>query len=73
MILKIQKPIILTEGQPYLIYNKDRTIQTDSLEVVQIPEIDNLFNEDELKIYVRGYIDRKGNLVINRKVEEQDW
>ncbi len=73
MILKIQKPIISTVGQPYLIYNKDRTIQTDSLEVGQIPEIDNLFNEDELKIYVRGYIDRKGNLVINRKVEEQDW
>jgi hypothetical protein len=73
MIFKIQKPIVSTAGQPYLIYNKDRSIETMSLQVGDIPEIDNLFNDDELKIYVKGYLDRKGQLVFNRKVEEQDW
>lgn len=73
MIFKIQKPLLSTYGQPYLIYNKDRSIISDSLQVGMVKEIDNLFNSEESKIYTKGYIDRKGNIVINRKVEEQDW
>ncbi len=73
MIFKIQKPLFSTKGQPYLIYNKDRSIETNSLEVGQIPEIDKLFQDGEFKIYAKGYIDKKGNLVINKKVKEQDW
>lgn len=73
MIFKIQKPLFSTEGQMYLIYNKDRSVVSQSLEVGAIKEIDDFFDEDELKIYVKGYIDKKGNLVINRKIEEQDW
>ena len=73
MIFKIQRPIVSSHGQPYLIYNKDRTIICTNLEVGQVWEIDNMFKEDELKVYAKGYIDKKGNLVINRKVDEQDW
>lgn len=73
MIFKIQRPIVSSHGQPYLIYNKDRTIISQNLEVGQVWEIDNMFKEDELKIYAKGYIDKKGNLVINKKVEAQDW
>ena len=73
MIFKIQKPLFSTHGQPYLIYNEDRSIETTNLQVGQIPEIDKLFDKDEVKIYVKGYIDRKNNLVINRKVIGQDW
>ena len=73
MIFKIQKPLFSTKGQPYLIYNKDRSIETNSLEVGQIPEKDKLFQDGEFKIYAKGYIDKKGNLVINKKVKEQDW
>lgn len=73
MIFKIQKTIISTEGQAYLIYNKDRSIMTQSLEVGVIPELDSLFGDEELKIYVKGYIDRKGRIVFNKKVPEQNW
>ena len=73
MIFKIQKPLFSNNGQPYLIYNQDRSIVSNSLEVGQIPEIDNLSENEEAKIYAKGYIDKKGNLVINKKVEEQDW
>lgn len=73
MIFKIQKPIMSTEGQPYLIYNKDRSIMTQSLEVGVIPELDALFGKEELKIFIKGYIDRKGRIVFNKKVPEQNW
>ena len=73
MIFKIQKPLFSNIGHPYLIYNQDRSIVSNSLEIGEIPEIDNLFKNNEVKIYAKGYIDKKGNLVINRKVEEQGW
>ncbi len=74
MIFKIQKPLFSTKGQPYLIYNEERSIMTDSLEVGENPDIDKLFDEGENKIYVKGYISKNGrDLVINRKVTGQDW
>lgn len=73
MIFKIQKPLSSSNKQIYLIYNRDKSIMSQSLEVGQIKEIDDMFNKDELKVYAKGYIDRKGNLVINRKVVAQDW
>ena len=73
MIFKIQKPLYSTKGEPYLIYNQDRTIQTLSLEIGMLPELDNLFKKGEAKIYAKGYIGKKGRLVLNKRVEEQDW
>ena len=73
MIFKIQKPLYSTRGNNYLIYNKDKSIMTESLQVGQIPEIDNMFGKEE-KIYVKGYISKnRKDLVINRKVIGQDW
>ena len=74
MIFKIKKPLYLIKGEPYLIYNEDRSIETNSLEVGQVPEIDKLFEKNEEQIYVKGYISKNGrDLVINRKVTGQDW
>lgn len=73
MIFKMQKPIFSSDEGTYLIYNKDKSIMSHNLKVGQEKEIDDLFEEDEFKIYVKGYIDRKDNLVISRKVEAQDW
>lgn len=73
MIFKIQKPLLSSGKQVYLIYNKDRSIMSQNLETGQIKEVDSMFDKDELKVYVKGYIDKKGNLVINRKVAAQDW
>lgn len=73
MIFKIQKPLFSSNKQIYLIYNRDKSIMSQSLKVGQIKEIDDMFNKDELKVHAKGYIDRKGNLVINRKVIAQDW
>lgn len=70
MIFKIQKP--LYGGTEYLLYNKDRTIITNSLAIGDIPEIDEVF-EHTNKIYVKGYIDRKHQIVLNKIVKEQDW
>lgn len=73
MIFKIQRPIVSSAGDNYLIYNKDKSILSQSLEVGQVKEIDEMFSENEYKIYAKGYIDKKGNLVINRKVDNQNW
>ena len=74
MIFKIQKPLYPTKGQPYLIYNEERTIETESLKIGQIPEIDKLFERDEKEIYVKGYISKnEKDLVINRKIIGQEW
>lgn len=73
MIFKIQKPLFSSGKQTYLIYNEDRSIMSQNLEIGQIKEVDSMFNKNELKVYVKGYIDKKGNLVINRKVDEQGW
>lgn len=73
MIFKIQKPLFSTKGQPYLIYNKDRTIVNSSLQVGENPEFDKLFKDDEVKVYAKGYVDKKGRLILSRRVEEQNW
>lgn len=70
MIFKIQKE--LTGGKKYLLYNKDRTIITDNLKVGDIPDLDKAF-EHTNKIYSRGYVNRKHQIILSRIVEEQDW
>ena len=45
---------------------------TDSLTIGDMPEMDKLFESTD-KIYVKGYIDRKHQIILNRIVEEQDW
>ena len=73
MIFKVQRPLFSTGGEYYLVYNKDKSILSQNLQVGKNPDFDKLFKEDEYKIYVKGYIDKKENLVINRRVENQDW
>lgn len=73
MIFKVQKPLFGTKGQPYLIYNKDRTIINNSLQVGDDKEFDKLFDDLDYKIFVKGYVDKKGRLILNRRVEEQNW
>lgn len=73
MIFKVQRPLFSTDGEYYLVYNKDKSIVSQNLQVGKNPDFDKLFKGDEYKIYVKGYIDKKENLVINRRVEDQDW
>lgn len=70
MIFKVQKPVV---GETYLIYNKDRTIVNNSLEVGKYKEFDKLFEDLDYKIFVKGYIDKKGRLILSRRVEELNW
>ncbi len=70
MIFKIQKP--LYGGTEYLLYNKDKTILTNSLKIGDIPKLDELFKNMD-KLYVKGYIDRKHQIILNKVVKEQDW
>lgn len=73
MIFKIQKPLV-TNGQAYyLIYNKNRTIVNQSLKVGENKDFDKLFENHESKIYAKGYMDKKGRLILSRKVTEQNW
>ena len=71
MIFKVQKP--LNEKSNYLIYNKDRTIVNTFLKVGEDKDFDKLFDELDYKIFVKGYVDKKGRLILNRRVEEQNW
>ena len=70
LIFKVQKPVV---GETYLIYNKDRTIVNNSLEVGDDKDFDKLFDDLDNKIFVKGYVDKKGRLILNRRVEEQNW
>ena len=70
MIFKVQKPVV---GETYLIYNKDRTIINSSLKVGEDKEFDKLFDDLDYKIFVKGYVDKKGRLILSRRVEEQEW
>lgn len=67
-IFKIQKPLFgnLENG---LIYNEDRSI----LIMRPFVELQSLFTEDEMKIYVKGFLNEKGILQILEKTEEQEW
>lgn len=74
MILKIQKPLFLSNNENlYLVYNKTKSILLNDIEVGQCLKLDNMFGDDENKIYVEGYLDKKERLIIKHKVEEQDW
>ena len=74
MVLKIQKPLFSTDNeQLYLIYNKSKSLVINDVEVGQSQELDKMFKDDEVKIYIEGYIDKKDRLIVKRKVEEQDW
>ena len=74
MILKIQKPLFTTEKtRKYLIYNKNRNLILQDIEVGQVEKLDSMFNKNEYSIYVEGYIDKKDRLIIKRKLEEQEW
>lgn len=74
MILKIQKPLFASDGQDYyLAYNKTRSVMFNDVLVGDFPKLDNLFSDDEVKIYVEGYLDKKDRLIVKRKVESQEW
>lgn len=74
MILKIQKPLFASDGQGYyLAYNKTRSVMINDVLVGDFPKLDNLFSDDEVKIYVEGYLDKKDRLIVKRKVENQEW
>lgn len=74
MILKIQKPLISTdEDSYYLAYNKNRTVMFNDIAVGEFSGLDNMFQDDEFKIYIEGYLDKKDRLVVKRKVENQEW
>lgn len=71
MIFKVQKP--LNDNSNYLIYNRERTIVNSSLKVGEDKDFDKLFDDLDYKIFVKGYVDKKGRLILNRRVEEQNW
>lgn len=73
MIFKIQKPLFSNGNEYYLIYNKNRTIVNQNLEIGENPDFDRLFRDNEYKVYAKGYMDKKGRLILSRRVEEQNW
>lgn len=71
MIVKIQRPLMTTEGTPpALIYNRSRNIYTQ----VPFTSVEVLFEPDELKIYVKAHLDKDGQLSLGRKLRPNfDW
>lgn len=66
-VFKIQRPMSSTTGEPYLIYNEDRSIFSQ-MEPTQ--ELVSLMN-GAWKIYVNAYIDKDGILQIESVVKEK--
>ncbi len=68
---KIQRPLASNEAAPpFLIYNKDRSIQ--SMPPVT-DEILKLFTNGSLKIYVRGVLSEDGTMYVIDVIEDQGW
>jgi len=64
----------MTNGQgtpKALIYNRKRTFNAE----VPLEWVEPYFEDEEMKIYVRGYVGGKDGkqLIISRKLDEQDF
>lgn len=73
MILKIQRPlgtIPVTDAPPMaLVYNRNRHVNM----LVPWHMIAEFFQPDELKIYVKGKINRKNQLLIDEIVPAENF
>lgn len=69
MIVKIQRPLMTTESEPMaLIYNQDRSIQTQQ----SFYDVAPLFDREELKVY--HYAKMKGTILqIGERAPDQVW
>ena len=54
-------------------YFEDVESVRDYVKDTLLPEFDKLFKDDEVKVYAKGYVDKKGRLILSRRVEEQNW
>lgn len=66
-VFKIQRPMASTTGDPYLIYNEDRSIFS---QMNPTQELVSLMN-GAWKIYVNAHIDNNGILQIESVVKER--
>lgn len=69
MIFKIQKPL-MTNGndEPMaLLYDRSRRVQ----KLIPWPMIEEFFQPGQLKVYIRGNINRKGQLLIDEIMPPQ--
>ena len=70
-IWKLQRSIATSEGfGQILVYNEDRSKmgQFDTT-----PDFDDLFFEDELKVFVHGTMNDKGEINVESDAEWQEW
>lgn len=69
-IFKLQRSIITSAPHPQMLaYNESRDILG---EFPLSKELKKMFG-GKLKIYVEAFVDKADNLVIVRKVKNQDW
>lgn len=73
-IYKLQIPTSASDPggmDKVLAYNENRTVET----FLNLPDVDHLFQEGELKIFVLGFVDRYGILQIYDRPRPpwQDW
>lgn len=65
-IFKIQRPIVYTSDYQVLCYNEDRSLMGQFSPSQELLE---MFDEDEYKIFVNGYFDKKTeNIIIVEKI-----
>ena len=70
MIVKVQRSLCTSEQhQQVFIYSEDRSIEH---QFDMTPEIDNLFDDEEYKIYCEAVV-TGGQLGIGKVIEDQDW
>lgn len=70
-IFKVQVPLTSnTTSPPALVYNEDRTVLK---EIPITSEMMQLFPEGAVKVYVKGTIDRNGDIDLQQRVKDQDW
>lgn len=70
MIVKIQRPVATTDGEPRL-YAYDRNRRFEAF-LPWTPDLDHLFADGSYKVYHVAR-ERNGKLEIGRRVEEPDW
>lgn len=68
-VFKIQRPMSSTTGEPYLIYNEDRSIFSQMEPTQELVKL----MAGAWRIYVKAYVDNNGILQIEDVVKEQRW
>lgn len=69
--VKVQRTLRTTHAAPrVLIYTRDRAVEYEG---ELTPELAQLFEPHEFKLYFKAHLNRDGKIILDREVPAQPW